>query len=195
APLGPNAAAIVTANGATTLIVQPRWDATRAARQTWMGDVLGTDLFGESVRDALARLGVSGRVGIAGGREMPFPVYEDVARATSLEPADDVIETIAREKTPSELERGRRAGAAADAGFEAFRASARVGVREYEIVAAVEYAMRLVGADDNFILLSSGPHNRAMRAPTDRRVESGDIVIGEISPVIDGQFVQLCRTV
>ena len=55
--------------------------------------------------------------------------------------------------------------------------------------------MRVAGADDNFILLSSGPHNKAMRAPTDRRVEHGDIVIGEITPVCAGQFVQLCRTV
>jgi Xaa-Pro aminopeptidase len=195
APLGPNAAAIVAANGAATLIVEPFRDAARVARQTWIGDVVGTDSFSDSVRDAIARLGVSGRVGLAGGREMPYPVYDALARVASLEPADDVVETIAREKTPAELERVRRAAAAADAGFEAFRSSARVGVPEYEIVAEVEYAMRLAGADDNFILLSTGPHNRAMRAPTDRRVEAGDIVIGEISPVIDGQFVQLCRTV
>jgi Xaa-Pro aminopeptidase len=195
APVGPNAAAIVTADRAATLIVEPRWDAERAAGHTWIDDVVGTDSFAASVCEASARLGVSGRVGLAGGREMPYPVYEALAGTLSLESADDVIETIAIEKTPAEIERIRRAAAAADAGFEAFRAAARVGVREYEIVAEVEYAMRLAGADDNFILLSTGPHNRAMRAPTDRRVEPGDIVIGEISPVIEGQFVQLCRTV
>jgi Xaa-Pro aminopeptidase len=195
APLGPNAAAIVTAGGTAVLIVEPRSDASRAARQTWIDEVVGADSFAESMREAIARLGVGGRVGLAGGREMPFPVHDAIVRTVPLEPADDVIEAIARAKSPPELERVRRAAAAADAGFEAFRASARVGVREFEIVAEVEYAMRLAGADDNFILLSTGPHNRAMRAPTDRRVEPGDIVIGEISPVVDGQFVQLCRTV
>jgi Xaa-Pro aminopeptidase len=70
-----------------------------------------------------------------------------------------------------------------------------VGVAEYEIVAEVEYAMRVAGADDNFILMASGPHNTAMRAPTDRRVAPGDVVIGEITPVCAGQFIQLCRTV
>jgi Xaa-Pro aminopeptidase len=34
-----------------------------------------------------------------------------------------------------------------------------------------------------------------MRAPTDRRVARGDVVIGEITPVCAGQFIQLCRTV
>jgi len=195
APLGPNAAAIVTSSGSAMLIVEPQWDAARAARQSWIADAVGTDSFAESVRAAIIRPGVGGRVGLAGGREMPYPIHSDLSRAMTLEPADDVVEALARVKTPAEIERVRRAAAAADAGFEAFRAAARVGVREYEIVAEVEYAMRLAGADDNFILLSTGPHNRAMRAPTDRRVEAGDIVIGEISPVFDGQFVQLCRTV
>jgi Xaa-Pro aminopeptidase len=62
-------------------------------------------------------------------------------------------------------------------------------------VAETEYAMRQAGADDNFILIGSGPHNDAMRAPTDRRLEAGDIVIGEITPVVGGQFIQLCRTI
>jgi Xaa-Pro aminopeptidase len=195
APLGPNAAAIVTASGAAMLIVEPRWDTARAARHTWIERVVGADSFSRSLSEAIAHLGVSGRVGLAGGREMPYPIYEALARTVSLVPADDLIDAMAGEKSSAELERVRRAAAAADVGFEAFRAAARVGVREYEIVAEVEYAMRRAGADDNFILLSTGPHNRAMRAPTDRRVEAGDIVIGEISPVIEGQFVQLCRTV
>jgi Xaa-Pro aminopeptidase len=195
APLGPNAAAIVTANGAAKLVVEPRWDVPRAARHSWIEDVIGTDAFADSMRDAIAQLGVTGRVGLAGGREMPYPIHDALVRTISLEAADDLVESMAREKSAAEIERVRRAAAAADAGFEAFHAAARVGVREYEIVAEVEYAMRLAGADDNFILLSTGPHNRAMRAPTDRRVEPGDIVIGEISPVVEGQFVQLCRTV
>ena len=50
-------------------------------------------------------------------------------------------------------------------------------------------------ADDVFLLLSSGCHNREMHEPTDRRLRRGDIVIGEITPGCNGQFIQLCRTV
>src|SRR5262249_15532034 len=173
----------------------PGGEAARAARHPWTPDVVGPDALADAVLDPSGGLDIRGRVGLAGGREMPYPIYAGLSQALSLEPADDLIDEIARQKTPADLERVRRASAAADAGFEAFRAAARVGIREYEIVAEVEYAMRLAGAEDNFILLSTGPHNRAMRAPTDRRVERGDIAIGEISPVVDGQFVQLCRTV
>jgi Xaa-Pro aminopeptidase len=139
-------------------------------------------------------LNVAGKVGLAAARSAA-PGNAALGRTAALEPADDLIAAIAREKSAEELAVVRHCAAAADAGFEAFRTASRVGVREYEIVAEVEYAMRLAGADDNFILMASGPHNTAMRAPTDRRVAPGDVVIGEITPVCAGQFIQLCRTV
>ena len=195
APMGPHNAAVISARGDTTLLVQPEWDVRRAKRHTWIDDVRGAVDFPTSMSDALRRLGLSGRIGLAGGRQMPYPLHADLGRVVALEPADDLIESIARGKSAAERALIGRAAAAADAGFEAFRAASRVGVREYEIVAEVEYAMRRAGADDNFILMSSGPHNKAMRAPTDRRLERGDVVIGEITPVCAGQFIQLCRTV
>jgi Xaa-Pro aminopeptidase len=195
APLGPHAAAVIASNGAVTLLVQPGWDVARAKRHTWIEDVTGTDDLSHDLPATLDRLGIAGRVGLVGGRQLPHPVYEALAGAVEVKTADEMIEFIAAEKSAQELALVHRAATAADAGFEAFRQSSRVGMREYEIVAEVEYAMRSAGADDNFILISTGPHNRAMRAPTDRRVERGDIVIGEITPVCEGQFFQLCRTV
>jgi Xaa-Pro aminopeptidase len=195
APMGPNAAAVVSADGRVTLLVQPAWDTNRVKQKTWIDDVRGADDFARALADAVPRLQMSGIVGLAGGREMPHPAYAALAGAIGVVPADDLIETIARAKSPGEIALVRKAAAAADAGFDAFHDAARVGVREFEIVAEVERAMRLAGADDNFILLSTGPHNTAMRAPTDRQVAAGDIVIGEITPVCEGQFVQLCRTV
>jgi len=195
APIGPHSAAVVSNGGLVTLLLQPSWDVGRARRLSWIDDVYGVGDFAGAVSDTLKRLTMQGKVGLAGGRQMPHPVHAAISGTVTLEPADDLIETIAREKSAEEIALVHRCAAAADAGFEAFRRAARVGVTEYEIVAEVEYAMRLAGADDNFILMSSGPHNKAMRAPTDRRVTAGDVVIGEITPVCAGQFIQLCRTV
>lgn len=195
APMGPQNAAVVSSGGRVTLLVQPAWDVGRVRRRSWIDDVRGADDFAGALSDALRRLSIAGTVGLAGGLQMPHPVHAAVGKIVALEPADDLVEEIAREKSEEELALVYRCAAAADAGFEAFRRAARVGVREYEIVAEVEHAMRLAGADDNFILMASGPHNTAMRAPTDRRVARGDVVIGEITPVCAGQFIQLCRTV
>src|SRR3954467_14125377 len=57
-----------------------------------------------------------------------------------------------------------------------------------------EHAMQCAGSDDNYGLMGAGSHNLAIRAPTDRRIEAGDLVIGEITPCYRGAFAQLCRT-
>ena len=195
APMGPNNAAVISSTGQVVLLVEPAWDARRAKRRSWIGDVRGTDDFPDALRAALRDLGISGAVGLAGGSEMPHWIYEALYKEVQVRPADEIIDTIARTKTPEELALVRKVAAIADTGFEAFHRFSRVGVREYELVAEMEYAMRCAGADDNFILMSSGSHNTAMRNPTDRRLAPGDIVIGEITPVCQGQFIQLCRTV
>jgi Xaa-Pro aminopeptidase len=54
--------------------------------------------------------------------------------------------------------------------------------------------MRSLGAEDNFGMVVAGGHNQALHPPTDRLVQAGDIVIGEITPCVGGLFVQICRT-
>jgi len=194
-PLGSRNAALISRSGAVSLIVSPIWDAARAADASWIKDVLGSAEFVEDVLRIMGRLGIKGRVGLAGAGEMTREVYEGLTRQVEAVSADDLIEEVAREKTAKELALIRKTARIADIGADAFVKCARKGIREYELVAELEFAMRSAGADDIFILLSSGRHNDEMHEPTDRRLQAGDIVIGEISPVCDGQFMQLCRTV
>jgi len=193
-PIGPHAAAVLSRRGAVSLVV-PAWDVDRVRRRTWIDDVRGCDAFAPTLANACRTLGISGRIGLAGGDQMAHAMYASLSPPSAFEPADDIVEAMAADKPPEEVALIRRVAAIADVGFLAFREATRVGVREYELVAETEYAMRQAGADDNFILIGSGPHNDAMRAPTDRRLEAGDIVIGEITPVVGGQFIQLCRTI
>ena len=67
-----------------------------------------------------------------------------------LTPANDLVEEIAREKTPEDLALMSEVGVIADVGAMAMVEHARPGVSEFELVAQMEYAMRLAGADDNF---------------------------------------------
>ena len=192
---GQMSAAVVTKVGDVALLVGPPWDAPRVATKTWISDVRGTSAFPFDVAKTMKDLGISGTVGLVGLREITEEAYNAVATVAKIEPAEALIEDIAREKTPEELEQARIAAKIADIGFEAFLEYSRPGQREYELVAEMEYAMRIAGADDIFILVSSGPHNDEMHEPRDRRIAEGDIVIGEITPVVDGLFFQLCRTV
>ena len=194
-PMGARNAAILSRSGKVALLVEPLWDAHRASEKTWIRDIRGSSHFLRDLVKTLEEFNIKGPVGVAGIREMKEDIYLGIKRKVEMKPADEIIEEMAREKTEKELAMVRKAARIADAGSKAFLDCARVGIREYELVAEMEYAMRPAGADDIFLLLSSGKHNTEMHEPTDRRLEKGDIVIGEITPGCNGQFIQLCRTV
>jgi len=194
-PMGPRNAAILSKSGEIRLLVEPPWDALRAGRKSWIEDVQGTSDFVNDLVGVMRQFGIRDSVGVAGFRDMTSDVYEDIERQARIVQADDIVEEMAREKPAREVEIVRETGRIADAGFGAFLEWARRGTREYELAAEMECAMRSAGADDIFILLSSGRHNFEMHEPRDRRLEEGDVVIGEITPVVEGQFFQLCRTV
>jgi Xaa-Pro dipeptidase len=194
-PMGPRNAAVLAKTGKVALLVEPSWDAERVSSTSWIKDVRGTSNFTADLVRLMRKFALSGPVGIAGSREITEEVYAAAARVATLQPADGIIEEMAREKTPREIEVVYDAARIADAGFEAFLKYATPGMREYEFVAEMEFAMRAAGADDVFILLSSGPRNEEMHEPTDRRLRPGDVIIGEITPVREGQFMQWCRSI
>jgi Xaa-Pro dipeptidase len=194
-PMGPNNALILSKRGYAVLLVEPQWDLKRASGLTWVKDLRGTSNFIFDLVKVIRDLDIKGVVGVSGGNEMTEPVRRATQAQAEIQAADKVIEEIARNKSDKELEIIRKTARIADLGFLAFLKYARVGIREYELSAEVEYAMRSAGADDNFNLFSSGRHSHAMHPPTDKRLAVGDIVLGEITPVCEGQFIQLCRTV
>jgi len=194
-PMGPNSAVIISKSGDLLLLVEPPWDCIRASQKSWIRDVRGTSHFLKDLRETLGKFNMTGTVGIAGAGEMTYALYEGIRQEAAVELVDEIIEEIAKEKTEKELDVIRKTARIAEIGFKAFLKYARIGIREYELLAETEFAMRSAGADDIFNLMGSGSHNYAMHAPTDRRLAPGDVVIGEITPACEGQFIQLCRTV
>jgi Xaa-Pro aminopeptidase len=139
---------------------------------------------------------LSGNAGLIGREAMSVGLHDQITKAlgrTAVN-AKDIIENLARLKTPLELERLRRAAEIADAGVKALHEDARLGLKEYELAAIVEYRMRSLGAEDNFGMVVANHHNQALHPPTDRITQKGDIIIGEITPCVGGLFVQICRT-
>ena len=194
-PMGPRNAAVLSRSGTIALLVEPQWDSIRAARKSWISDARGTSNFLKDLIGLLREFKIKGPVGLVGSREMTQDLYAGLQREVDLTLTDGLVEEIAREKTGKELEIVRKTAKIADIGFGAFLEHARVGIREYELAAQMEYAMRAAGADDIFDLVESGRHSHGMHSPTDRRLQEGDYVLAEITPICEGQVIQLCRTV
>lgn len=189
--VGPDTMLVVPLDDEPVLYLAPAWDLPRAEEEARIGSV-------RPFKEFSARLAkLAGKVGLIGREAMHFGLYDEIAKALGQPPVNskDIIESMARCKGPFELERMRRAAAIADAGVSALRQDARPGLKEYELAAIVEYKMRSLGAEDNFGMVVANSHNQALHPPTNRIVQPGDIIIGEITPCIGGLFVQICRTV
>jgi Xaa-Pro dipeptidase len=204
--------AVLFADGRTTLLLTPAWDRHRARRGVAGCDVIGTDdLFGalkQFVDEHNIRWEETGLLGFSGLSQRSWERFaasfgmaafsgtgSSPGSGAGLNHVDAHVLPILQTKTAEELKRAAEATRIAEKGFERFMEVIREGVTEYEIAGELDSYMRALGADDNFLLMSASKHNRSVRAPGDRRIERGDLILAEISPGVEGQFSQICRTV
>jgi Xaa-Pro dipeptidase len=183
--IGP-VALVVPATGNTKLLVTPVWDLERAREAPGVGDAEGVADLGEAIKH-VAQPGAA----LSGRDVIPMGMFEGLP---AMKDGEKIIPSFGATRTPVELERVSRAAEIADIGFRALCDTVRVGMREYELTAEIEAAMQEAGSEDNFGLLGAGAYNIAIRPPTERRLEPGDLIIGEITPCYQGHFAQLCRT-
>jgi Xaa-Pro dipeptidase len=188
--VGPETLLLVPLENDPTLFLSPGWDMDRAKEKSWVTNVQSMDGLWNVLR------GHVGKAGLIGREAMNVDLHDEMVRALNQRPvnAKDIIENMARRKSALELERLRQAAEIADAGVQALHEEGRIGLKEFELAAIVEYKMRSLGAEDNFGMVVANHHNQALHPPTDRIVRPGDIIIGEITPCIGGLFVQICRT-
>ncbi len=193
-----HAMVILPCDDGATLVVTPRWDAERAAECSPMMKVLGAD----DITDALAAyckgsaLPVAARVGTAGLAGMPWRIAEAVKTMLGGEPAavDKMVFGGARRKTPDQIAKARTAVEIAEKGYERLLWIAHSSMREDDLAVELKWYMKTLGAEDNFLMLCAGSHNRAVQPSSGRCLEPGDIILAEITPSYRGQMAQICRT-
>src|SRR5580704_8073180 len=169
--IGPAAALLY--NDTCTLVVTPLWDAARAAELCPQARVVGADdlmaamltFFG----DDFPRDAIN-QVGLAGLSFLPFGLASPIAAALA----------------------GARI---AEFGYTRLLQIAAPGMTEDALALELKGYMKTLGAEDNFLLLCAGPHNRAVQPSTGRKLQHGDIILAEITPSYRGQLTQICRTV
>ncbi len=193
--IGDGAMVVIARDRDPILYVSEEWDLVRAAEVSPIKDVR----HGGNLAQLAGRLLHQTRSSIA-GLEWADGTFADEVLAVAGREVDGghaVLDRAARRKTPVEIALIRQAAELADVGFQHGFDVLIEGMREYELAAEIEFAMRDAGAVDNFGLLSSGKHNRAIGIPTDKAVELGDLLIFEITParLSRNHSAQLCRTI
>ena len=192
--IGP-AVVVVPNEGKATLIVSPAWDLERAAE-------CAPDFFhagAEDIVDVLADHVPSGselKIGTAGLAGIPSRIGERLEAIIGgpLRPMDQYVFAAARCKSEKQIVKARRAARIAEQGYERLLQIARPGMREDELAVDLKHYMKTLGAEDNFLMLCASSHNRAVQPSSGRLLERGDIVLAEITPSVEGQMAQICRT-
>jgi Xaa-Pro aminopeptidase len=189
-------AVLLEPDGSTMLVVTPHWDAERAAQCCPDARVTGAD---DIVDGVLAQLGkraaARAAIATAGLRFLPYDIAARLTAALPTRSADKLVFDAARTKTSDEIANAREATRIAERGYEHLIAIARPGMSEDELAVELKWYMKTLGAEDNFLLLCAGPHNRAVQPSNGRKLQGGDIILAEITPSYRGQLAQICRTV
>ncbi len=192
--LGP-AACVLRRDGERTLVVAPEREGARAAECCPDVRVQGAD---DIVAGLVTALGASVQdgVGIAGLAPLPWRIAGPLAAALpQARSADAVVFDAARTKTAEEIAHAHEATLIAESCFARLIEIARPGISEDDVAVELKWHSKSLGAEDNFLLLCAGPHNRAVQPSMGRKLCPGDIVLAEITPSYRGQLAQICRTI
>jgi Xaa-Pro dipeptidase len=147
----------------------------------------------------LQELKVEGeKIGIVGLEVMPAYVYLDLCQVLPKAKFVFISKLFLEQrliKTEEEKDLTRKAGEIADQAYTAIKTTARTGVWEYEVSAAVEQAFAAKGAlSPAFILISSGESPSFPAFPgSQRRLNQGDTILNELTPSYGGYWVQWGR--
>ena len=196
---GPCACALLPLGGDPVLFISDAGDYDRAKETGWIRDVRVFENYSMEEAAAVAR-GFGRTAAIAGIETMTqdqYAAFAGLFGENNVKSGFTILNNAAIIKSPAEIEILRECAQIADAGFLAMIEETRIGIKEYEMAAHVNYAMSSAGADDNFEMIAIGRDLSCMHVPREYALRAGDFVLSEITP-FKGSItyaVQQCRTI
>ncbi len=195
--LGPHMAMVLPVSGDPVVIMTPVWDRPRLVEQLPATDIVAVepDDFLVAVQTELRRRDLTGkRVAIAEGSAVHAISAAWPAMLSHPVSGETLVSDIAKIRDEWSLSCVRLGAAIAEKGWAYGLQKARPGMPEFVLAAEMEADMRRLGAEDNFQLLSASGHNKAAHRPSNRILECRDVLLGEVTPAVVGEYVQICRT-
>ena len=194
---------IIDAGGRQTLAYSSGSDDYRLPLTSFLTDT--RRLNGPVSQWAAVIVGMLSDYGLIGKRVgydlMPLELSREIMAldpTVQLLPAEGLWEQVSSEKHPLEVECIREAFDVLALGMKAGMAAVAPGVREIDVAAEIESAMRRAGNEMTpaITMVASGP-NAAMfeRVATQRAIGEGELVIIDATAVVKGYTADTARTV
>jgi Xaa-Pro dipeptidase len=163
-----------------------------AQETAWVTDIRPVQDFAAATVDTLAEIG-EGRatVGLVGSESLPGFIESQIVASmptTDSVGSTDSFRLMRSVKTAIEIDMARRSVMLADSVFENLSSVMGVGVSERKVFASVSYRLATDGAEDYFLLGSSGAGNVVMPTPADRALGDHGIFRLSVEPASSGGF-------
>ncbi len=126
----------------------------------------------------------------------PFDKLKKALTGVKLVPVSGLVEDLRAVKSPSEIARIRAAVQANSAAFAKTMQRVRVGVREMDIAAELDFQMRMLGAEKSAFetIVASGTRTALPHAhPTAKKVEANELLLVDMGALVDGYCSDMTR--
>ena len=168
----------------------------QVAATRWIEDSIFSSNPAEAIVKRIAKFDFSKKtIGLVGTDNLSFKIYDYINKELHPVTVVDVtkeITDIRMIKSEEEIAIVRQCAKITDQLFSRVKEIAKIGMRELDVYAEMEYFMRKKGIEGAFNLITSGLFPIAPYiVPTDRKLGPDDSLLLELTPQYQGYYTQL----
>lgn len=183
---------------APVLLVESRFQAMRAAKNSWASDIRLSTNFLQSLTQVLQEKGL-GRaiIGIDGLQNFPYlwgQKIEEMFPRIRLTEFGPVLKQLRAYRTPEEIKLVKKSAALVDRAFTEGVKQIKPGNTEWQVMAWMDYVLKSHGVEKTFNIISQGSKVDAY-VPSARKIKKKGMVFTELTACYGGYWTQLARAV
>jgi Xaa-Pro aminopeptidase len=180
------------------LLVESRFQAMKAARNSWAGDIRLSNNFFRSLTEALEEKHLDrATIGIDGLHNFPYlwgQRLEERFPGITLAEFGPALKGLRAYRTPEEIKLVRKSALLVDYAFTEGIKGIKPGKSEWEVMARMDFLLKSKGVEKTFNIISQGPKVDAY-VPSARKIRSHGMVFTELTANYGGFWTQLARAV
>ncbi|HEX9147099.1 MAG TPA: Xaa-Pro peptidase family protein [Candidatus Binatia bacterium] len=183
---------------APVLLVESRFQAMRAAKNSWVGDIRLSNHFFQTLTEILREKSLDHAIlGIDGLHNFPFlwgQKLEEIFPGVKLVEFGPALKKLRAYRTPEEIKLVKKSAALVDLAFTRGVKAIKPGKTEWEVMAHMDFLLKSNGVEKTFNIISQGPKVDAY-VPSARRIKNKGMVFTELTANYGGFWTQLARAV
>jgi Xaa-Pro aminopeptidase len=180
------------------MLVESRFQAMRAKKNSWIEDIRLSSRFLESLLDVLKEKGLArSTVGIDGLDRLPYLWVERIEESfpeIKIVEFGPALKKLRATVDGEETRLVKKSAALVDLAFTEGIKRIKPGKTEWEIVAYIDFLLKSQGVEKSFNIISQGPKVDAY-PPSGRKIGKKGMVFVEITAQYGGYWTQLARAV